>query len=92
VELHPPPARLLVLDGHDHAVRRHGGHRERALDLPGHRVQGVVTARGELLRQPGEQPRASRAGRAGPQDPAGLAVLWLSEQAQLSPGVLHHGL
>ena len=89
MKLHPPPARLLVLDGHDHAVRGDGGDLEAALDLPGDRVQGVVAARGELVRKPGEQ---SRATRSGPPDLARLAVRGLGEQAQLSPGVLHHGL
>jgi hypothetical protein len=89
VELHPPPACLLILDGHDHAVRGDGGDLEAPLDLPGDRVQGVVAARGELVRKPGEQ---SRATRGGPPDLARLAVRGLGEQAQFSPGVLHHGL
>ena len=89
MELHAPPARPLVLDGHDHAVGGDGGDLEAALDLPGDRVQGVVAARGELVWKPGEQ---SRATRSGPPDLARLAVRGLGEQAQLSPGMLHHGL
>ena len=86
MELHGGQRQVGVLHRHDDPVVALRRHLEQGRQFLADREERVVAARGELARQPGEEPPAPDL------DTRGLAVHGVVEHTELAPQVLHDAL